>query len=440
MMIKEAAQSRFSMLGRSIFGDLQRMIGWVLLVGALGAVVGFTFLSALRGLERLIAPEHYQGVGGGWAIVGIMGGVGLAVGLITRYLGTPGDVELLVNNIHVLGGSKDIRDLKSLLPVSLLCIAVGGAAGPEAPLVQTTGGIGSVIANWRGLGMTDRRVLTITGMAAGFTVLFGAPLGSAIFALEILHRRGMEYYEALLPAILGSLMGYAVFVLVTGLGLTPVWQFPPAPSLTQIDILWAVPAGMVGALVAVAFTYANIGLRRLFHLLPTMARPVLGGVILGLLGIFWSGYVLTFGELQINELLIKAGEHPMTMFFLVAAVAKFVGTSVTISSGWRGGFIIPLFFIGAALGQLWHSQMPGLTNPVVLMAALMVAINTGVTKTPIGSMLVVTEMAGVHLLPTTLIAAITSLLLTSEVGLIHSQRTRDSAENDGLHPPEGGAD
>ena len=429
-MENDPKQSRFSLLGQSIFGDLHRMIGWVLLVGALGGGVGFAFLSTLHGLEYLIAPTHYRGVAGGWAIVVIMAGVGLMVGLITRYLGTPGDVELLVNNIHVLGGSKDVRDLKSLLPVSLLCIAGGGAAGPEAPLVQTTGGIGSVLANWRGFSTADRRVLAITGMAAGFTVLFGTPLGSAIFALEILHRRGMEYYEALMPAILGSLMGYAVFMLATGLGLAPIWQFPASAHLQQLDILWAVPAGAVGAVVAVAFTYFNLALRRLFHQLPMTARPVLGGVILGLLGAFWSGYALTFGELQINELLSKTGEHPMAAFFITAAVAKFLGTSITISSGWRGGFIIPLFFIGAAIGQLWHFLMPGQTNAVVLMAALMVAINTGVTKTPIGSMLVVTEMAGLELMPTTLIAAVIALLLTSEVGLIESQRTRDTAEQD----------
>ncbi len=71
--------------------------------------------------------------------------------------------------------------------------------------------------------------------------------------------------------------------------------------------------------------------------------------------------------------------------------------------GWKGGFIIPLFFIGACLGRAGHVCFPH-TNEAVLIAALMVACNVGVTKTPLGSVLVVTEMAGVTLLPTTLIA------------------------------------
>lgn len=425
-MSKSLQQHPSTPLGHAGFGGVRRTIGWVLLVGALGGLVGFVFLTVLRLLQQVLGPGHWTG----WALVGVMVSVGLAVGLITRWLGSPGDVELLVDNIHVLGGAKDVRDLKSLLPVSLLCIAGGGAAGPEAPLVQTTGGIGSVVARLRGMNVEDSRVLTITGMAAGFTVLFGAPLGAAIFALEILHRRGLEYYEALMPAILGSLIGYGIFMLATGLGLAPIWTFPAVTTLHEVDILWAIPAGVVGAVVAIAFTYFNLGLQKCFQQLPSLARPILGGLVLGLLGAFWSGYALTFGEVQVNELIAEAGNHPTVVLFVTAALAKFVGSSVTISSGWRGGFIIPLFFIGASLGELWHHVIPGTTEPVVLMAALMVAINTGVTKTPIGSMLVVTEMAGIQLLPTTLIAAVISLWLTSDMGLIRSQRSRDPAKND----------
>ena len=104
----------------------------------------------------------------------------------------------------------------------------------------------------------DSRVLTIAGMAAGFTVLFGAPLGAAVFALELLHRRGLQYYEALLPAVLGSLAGYG--------GLrgrdrrrARTGVAPPVAhvSLHVGDLGWAVVAGVGGALVAIAFTYAD---------------------------------------------------------------------------------------------------------------------------------------------------------------------------------------
>ena len=387
-------------------------------VGIAGGLIGATFIGVLHLLQRGLWPNHWSDLSHLFILIG----VGAAVSVAIKVLGHPGDIELLVNNIHVLGGQRDIRDLRSLIPVSLLCIAAGGAMGPEAPLVQTTGGLGSWLANRWGLSRDEVRILTITGMAAGFTVLFGAPLGSAIFALEILHRRGLQYYEALLPAVIGSLAGYGTYLLITGVGLAPVWHFPPVGAMRSQDLGWAAAAGAAGAGISVAFTYLSAGLRWAVRHVHPLARPVLGGAALGGLA-FWSPYALTFGEAQINDLVAR---RAVVTVLVVAVLAKLCGTAVTLAAGWRGGFIIPLFFMGAAMGRLTHLAWGG-TNEVVLMAAFMAAINVGVTKTPLGTTLVVTEMAGLQLLPTTLIAAVVALLLTSEVSLIHTQRERDGA-------------
>ncbi len=401
-----------------LLGRERRLLAYVAVAGLVGGLVGAAYIGLLHLFEDGLWPTHWDTL----PHLLILVGVGVAVGILTRLLGNPGDVELLVNNIHVLGGPEDIRDLRSLIPVSLLCISSGGGMGPEAPLVQTTGSLGAWLANRRHLARDDVRVLTITGMAAGFTVLFGAPLGSAIFALEILHRRGMEYYEALMPAVFGSLVGYALYVVLTGVGVEPVWRFPAIGHLRAVDIAWGLGCGVAGAAVSAIFTYLSTGARAVFRWLPPALRPIIGGAVLGGLA-FWSPYALTFGEAQINGLAVRKGA---LLIFLVAAAAKLLGTTVTLSSGWRGGFIIPMFFIGVALGRLGHGLFPG-TNVVVLMASLMVAINVGVTKTPLGSTLVVTEMAGLQLIPMTLMAAVVSLFLTSEVGLIHSQRRREGA-------------
>ncbi|MCG3181790.1 MAG: Chloride/fluoride channel protein [Phycisphaerae bacterium] len=384
-------------------------------VGLGGGLIGAGYMKLLALMQRGLWPDQW----GQAAHLGVFIAVGLAVALMMRVLGDPGDVELLVDNIHVLGGAADVRALRSLIPISLLCIASGGAAGPEAPLVQTTGSLGTWLAGRGQLGRDQTRVLTITGMAAGFTVLFGTPMGAAIFTLEILHRRGLEYYEALMPAVIGSLCGYAVYVVSTGMGLEPVWRFPHAGPLHVVDIGWSLVGGLAGAIVAMTFIALTQGLRRAFLRLPQWVRPILGGLALGGLA-FASPYALTFGEVQVNGLLASRAAAAM---LVVAVLAKLAGTSITISSGWRGGFIIPLFFIGVALGRLGHLCLPH-TNEVVLMAALMAAINVGVTKTPLGSTIVVSEMAGMQLLPTTLIAAVLSLMLTRKVGLIASQRQR----------------
>jgi H+/Cl- antiporter ClcA len=307
----------------------------------------------------------------------------------------------------------------------LLCVGAGGALGPEAPLVTTTGSLGSWIGTRAGLERDDLRIVSIAGMAAGFTVLFGAPLGSAVFALEILHRRGLEYHEALLPSVIGALCGYAVYAAATGLGLEPVFRFPSPGPLQLADLGWGAAAGVAGALVAVTFTYLCNGLRRAVSFVPAGARPVLGGVLLAA-GAFATPYALTNGEVQIEHL-TTAKVAAATL--VGAAAVKLLASAVSVVTGWKGGFIIPLFFVGFCLARATAGHLPG-SDQWVLAAALMVACNVGVTKTPIGSTLVVTEMAGLTLLPSTLLAALVSLGLTSGIGLIDSQRRRFDASGD----------
>jgi len=395
-----------------------RLFGIVLGAGLLGGGIGAAYLAVLHLVQRGLWPTHSDVLPHGLLLVA----VGVAVALLTRWLGTPGDVELLVDNIHVAGGAEDLRQLPSLLPISLLCIAVGGGLGPEAPLVQTTGTVGSWTANRFGLDASAVRVVTITGMAAGFTVLFGAPLGAAVFALEILHRRGLEYYEALMPAAMGSLSGYVVYVIITGIGLEPVWRLPAVGHLHGGDLLWSVGCGVVGAIVATLFTYLNQVLRAVLRRVPAVARPAIGGLALALLA-WLSPYALTFGEAQLDHVTTT---HLAISALVVAAAAKLLGSSVTLASGWKGGFIIPLFFMGACLGRAGHLAFPS-SNQAVLVVGLMVACNVGVTKTPFGSVPAATEMGGLTLLPTTLVASVVALVLTSNVTLIESQRRRSDA-------------
>jgi len=393
----------------------------VVLVGAGGGLIGAVYVGSLHLLQRLLDPGHHGPV----AQLAILVAVGAAVALITRLGGETGDVELLVDNIHVLGGADDVRRLRPLIPASLLCVAAGGAMGPEAPLVQSSGTFGTWVGTRSARPTVDVRILTITGMAAAFTVLFGAPLGSALFALEILHRRGLQYYEALIPAVVGSLAGYAVYLGLSGRGIEPVWTFPPVGPLHGADLLVAVGIGLAGALGATVFAFAARAARVVLGRVPRSARFVLGGLLLGLLG-FWSPYALTFGEAQLGGLLdarLTAGA------LAVAVLAKLIGTTVTLASGWKGGFIVPLFFMGAALGQLAHHALPG-TNESVLMAAMMVALCVGVTKTPLGTTLIVTEMAGLPLLPVTLIAAVVALIATLPLTVIETQRARDDRRVD----------
>jgi H+/Cl- antiporter ClcA len=398
----------------------QRLIGASIVAGIAGGAVGALYLLAIHLLQHPLSPDNFGSV----AEIFVLGAVGVGVVVITRLLGNPGNVELLVDNIHVSGGPSTIRELRSLIPMSVLTIAAGGPAGPEAPLVTTTGSLASRGAMMRSFSVTEQRCIAIAGMAAAFAVLFGAPVGSAFFALEILHRRGMQYSEALVPAISGALSGYIVWAILTRAGLEPVWHIPGVSDLRTVDFAWAAAAGVAGAIVAVGFTYLTVSMRRIVSVIPTIVRPIFAGIALGLLAL-WSPYALTFGEAHTAHVLtveVAAGT------LVVAIIAKLLGNALILSSGWPGGFIIPLFFTGAALGVLSNDAFSN-AHTGVMCAAFMAACVVGVTKTLVGSTLVVTEMGGLRVLPTTLLAATIAFMLTSRVGLIETQRERAPIED-----------
>jgi H+/Cl- antiporter ClcA len=391
-----------------------------LIVGLGAGTVSSAYLFVLHTMQHHLSPARFSSA----AEFAVLGLAGVAVILFVRVLGSPGDVELLVDNIHVSGGAPSVRSLRSLVPMSLVTISVGGAAGPEAPLVTTCGTLAGWFSRVRRLSVTESRCLTIAGMAAAFAVLFGAPVGAGFFALEILHRRGLEYHEALAPALIGALAGYACSLVLTITGGAPVWSIPGVSALRVSDLAWAIGAGVVGAVIAIVFTYVVAVLRRVAGYVPRSVRAALGGLVLATLAL-WSPYALTYGEAQTSYVLTH---HLAAGALVVAAIAKLLGTSTTMASSWPGGFIIPLFFIGATLGELTQHAFPSVHVGVVV-AALMVATNVGVTKTFVGSTLVVSEMGGLRLLPPTLVAALVALLLTSSVRLIATQRERSPIED-----------
>lgn len=189
-----------------IFGLVKRnplmLSRWVIRWAVVGTFCGLfagLYWNVLELLARVL--EQFQGS----SLLVVMPLTGLIVGLVIYFFGNPGEIGVIVDNIHFRGGRLDVRKNPSMLLASLVSISAGGSAGPEAPLVQVTGSFGTWVGDRLNLQGEDLRSMSLAAMAAGFTALFGAPLGGAMFALEILHHQHVvEYYEALLPAIVSS--------------------------------------------------------------------------------------------------------------------------------------------------------------------------------------------------------------------------------------------
>ncbi|MCM8570286.1 chloride channel protein [Gramella jeungdoensis] len=355
----------------------------------------------------------------GWLVIPTMAICGLLAGLIIHFIGDPGEIHLIVNNIRFNKGKLDPRNNPSMILSSLLCVASGGSLGPEAPLVQVTGSTGTWLGKLLRLKGEELRSLSIAGMASGFTALFGAPLGGSLFSLEILHHRySTKYYRALIPAFVASCFSYIIFALIIHLGLGPVWDLPAYEMNTKFDFAYAVLFGVVATGAGWLFIYITKLLKTVFEKfnVPIYFKTLIGGIVLGVIAFY---YPLTryFGHHSINDLLTNS----FTMEFLfVILVLKIIAIAVTVTSGWRGGFIIPLFFVGTSLGIIIHLLFP-FTDLSLAVVACMAAINVCVTRTPMSTTILLATLTGFTYFIPILFASLTGYFLAPKIPFINSQ-------------------
>ncbi len=351
---------------------------------------------------------------------------GLCVGLVLYFMGLPGEMAQVVDSVHS-PGRIDIRKTPAMVIASLVAITAGGSAGPEAPLVQVNGSFGSWLGDRLELKQSNVRVLTFCGMSAALGAFFGAPIGAALFALEIPHRRGLEYYEAVAPAVISAMLSFAVFRISTGITIGGFYHFESVPELTPMNLLEGLVLGAIGAGVAVMFIYVFRFIGRILEPLEhnLVALATLGGLCIGLIA-FFLPQTLFFSEEQIHTVIETGSTLGVTML-LVIAVAKMFAISFTLHSGFLGGFIFPLFFIGANVGLAIAIAIPQI-HPTVGMVCLMAAVNVAVTKTPVSTSIILSVLSGTAMLPVIVISSFTSFILTGQIAMIGTQRSRQLDE------------
>jgi len=296
---------------------------------------------------------------------------------------------------------------------SAITIGSGGCAGREGPIAQIGAGFGSWLGQVLRLDATECRTLLIAGTAGGIGAIFCAPLGGALFAIEVLYRNQEIETESLIPALIASLVSYSVFTTLTG--QTQVFHTPEFTFVPWEMVPYAL-MGVACAFVGILYVSVFYGARDYFfkkipikpHFVPMIGGLLLGGIALLRPEILGGGYGWIHQALN-YKLEIS--------FMLILVFAKIIATSFTISSGGSGGVFGPSLFIGcmlgASFGYMFDAQFPGwISDPRSFALVGMVAFFSGIAKTPIASLLMITEMAHSYdlLVPMMLVSSLTYIL------------------------------
>ena len=294
--------------------------------------------------------------------------------------------------------------------VSAITIGSGGSGGREGPTAQIASGAGAILGQLFKLSDDERRTVILIGMAAGLSAIFKSPLGTAIFAVEILYS-GMAFEgSALIYTLISASVAYAI----TGAfsGYTPLFLLPAGSRVVQpFDLVWfallGVLAGAFGALLPAVYYRIRDWFAALS--IPNYFKPAVGGLAVGLIGIVVPPII--GGGYGYMQFVLQGGSGLVMWVPLLFSLGKIVTLALTVGSGGSGGMFGPTLYIGAMLGaafaallHILHVEVDSSWLAVVGMAAVF----AGGARVPIASMVMVIEMTGGFqlIMPTMLAVAI----------------------------------
>ncbi|MHC1586863.1 MAG: chloride channel protein [Candidatus Hecatellaceae archaeon] len=338
--------------------------------------------------------------------------------------------DAVISSFHRLGGFIRRRVPLVKAVASAITIGSGGSAGREGPIAQIGGGFGSWLASLLKLNVHDRRILMVCGAAAGIGSIFRAPLGGAMFGVEVLYRRDFET-EAIVPAFIASVVAYCVFCSFPGVGFTHVFATPTYVFGHPVELVFYGALGVVCGLAARFYVYVFYGFRdRFFRRLPVPPhfKPAIGGVMLGLLALLVPQVLGTsYGWLQ------QAIYGRLPLILMVSIFfAKIFATSFTISSGGSGGVFAPSLVIGGMLGGIFGTLF-AMVFPEVAPGAYalvgMAAFFSGAAKVPIAALIMVSEMTGNYELLAPLMLACALAYIVSGRPTIYESQVLNRAES-----------
>jgi H+/Cl- antiporter ClcA len=387
---------------------VQTLLKWVLfsvVVGVSVGTVGAVFHMAIDGATEL-RQVH------GW-ILYLLPVAGLIIVWAYHVTGMEDDkgTEYIIGAVRE-GRILRIRTAPLIFLGTVLTHLTGGSAGREGAALQLGGSMSNYIGRLLHLDEKDDRIITMCGMAAGFSALFGTPLAAAVMAMEVVSV-GVMYYSAIVPCVLSALIAQEVAMF---LGVAPTaFQVSGVPALSPATLIRLVIFGILCALVAILFC-------AVMHFAPKFygkitknpyLKVIFGGVLVVLLSLI-LGRDYNGAGVSVIQSALDGQARPE------AFLMKVIFTALTLAAGFKGGEIVPAFFCGATFGCVYGALL-GLPASFAA-AAGMVAVFCGVTNCPLTSILLSYELFGGEGLSLYALCCAVSYMLSGYSGLYHAQK------------------
>ncbi len=405
----------------------RHLIKWTLWIAPLAAAIG-SLVALFLWLLDWATKFRFQHP----AILFLLPVSGVAIYFSYRFAGKNAATgnNLIINEIHQPGGGIPFRMAPLVFITTILTHLFGGSAGREGTAVQIGGSLAGLLAKKAGFNEADISVILTAGIAAGFGAVFGTPLTGAVFAMEVL-AIGHVKYNALLPCLMASIIA-DVTCSAWGIHHT-MYQIASFPAVHQIPFFKVDVFLLIKVIIAgIAFGLASQFFAKLTHFVQKITSqyikvkwlvPVAGGItIIALTYLLRTRDYLGIGIVS---------DHPNGVSLVNAFHAggantwswfwKILFTAITLGTGFKGGEVTPLFFIGATLGNVL-AVLFGV--PVDLLAGLgFIAVFAGATNTPLACTLMGVELFGGSNLLYYAIACFTAYYFSGKSGIYSSQRT-----------------
>lgn len=408
---KNAGSVLWSYLQKTLFSDFTSFFKWLLISLLCGIVIGAAgtaFHFAVSGAEFLRGQYH-------WLFLFLPVG-GLCIAFLYCHSGMENDAGTDMVLFSVRSETQISWKTAPLIFIStVITHLLGGSAGREGAALQLGGSLGQVLGRRLHLDIKDMHIITLCGMSAGFAALFGTPMTAAIFAMEVISV-GVMYYAALVPCVLSAIIASQIS---SAFGSKPTSFLLPEKFIPDISPLLIVQVVVLSAFcallsIAVCLVFHKISLLYRKYLPNLYLRSVVGGALVALLMLLLQTTDYLGAGMSVIQNAINGQARPE------AFILKTLLTALTLGAGFKGGEIVPSFFIGATFGCT-ISTLLGL--PPELAAALgLVALFCGVTNCPIASFILSLELFGGQGCLFFLLAVSISYTLSGYYGLYSKQK------------------